>query len=680
MTAVFSRSQLWLERIWQDLQPTPGRLAATLRIVLTTVVALVLMMVLQLPFASLGLYYIYLVTREAPATSVKSGLMAIGVLAFAVAAELIVVIVSDNDPTIRLLSVGVVSLVSGAMMAASPFAPLAAIWGFVYCTLIALWETRAPADALVRASLMLLATVTLAFLCSVVVEYVFAFRRASDRLADQIALRYRTVAGVFELLASGASRAQLAPATVGLNRLAGAGQGPMQTLLASVPPDQLDGVMSPERIGLLAQVVDAAAAFASHHPDGVDEAVRARCAAIAARCRTPVATGASSPLQDTSTPGLLERVEAALHDHLELPQTASGQGAARGPAPSASIPLVFPGALQSRDTAAFALKVAVCSMACYIFYIATGWPGISTAVTTVFLVALGSSGAIKQKLTNRLVGSIIGGALAVVCAVFVFPQIDSIVGLVIVVAAVAFLAAWWGGGRQFGYTGLQIAFSFYIVAFEGFSAPTDLVPVRDRLIGIAIALFVIWVVFDRLWPVRTVSVMRRSLAGLLGGGARLFRIFSGGSTHGARIAQLGALRAQMAAAIANLRTLNDTVEYEFGTDREAHRREGAQILDTALSTVPIFFGQAAVLQRESDEDFVADSRLVAMRSRVIEDIERMAQALAGRTPFSPTPVSDLADASLLADSRFGDYVRHTLARHAELQTHVAGLASQPAVQ
>ena len=31
------------------------------------------MMVLQMPFASLGLYYIFLVVRETPAMSVRSG-------------------------------------------------------------------------------------------------------------------------------------------------------------------------------------------------------------------------------------------------------------------------------------------------------------------------------------------------------------------------------------------------------------------------------------------------------------------------------------------------------------------------------------------------------------------------------------------------------------------------------
>ncbi|HVY93277.1 MAG TPA: hypothetical protein VHA14_11030, partial [Bryobacteraceae bacterium] len=71
------RNPTWFERLWQDLQPAPGRLAATLRIVLATVIALVLMMALQMPFASLGLYYIFLIVRESPAVSVRSGVFVI---------------------------------------------------------------------------------------------------------------------------------------------------------------------------------------------------------------------------------------------------------------------------------------------------------------------------------------------------------------------------------------------------------------------------------------------------------------------------------------------------------------------------------------------------------------------------------------------------------------------------
>src|SRR6202041_693600 len=91
---------------------------------------------------------------------------------------------------------------------------------------------------------------------------------------------------------------------------------------------------------------------------------------------------------------------------------------------------------------------------------------------------------------------------------------------------VAFIAAWWAAGRQFGYAGLQLVFAFYLVAFEGFSAPTELAPARDRFVGILFAIVVMWFVFDRLWPVRTVTAMRRSLANVLRSGASLLLLIN----------------------------------------------------------------------------------------------------------------------------------------------------------
>src|SRR5580692_3712519 len=98
-------SLTWPQRLWQDLQPGPGRLAASLRIVLATVIALVLMMVLQMPFAAFGLYYIFLVVRETPAMSVRSGVIALLTLLTAVTVELAVVIATNNNPMARVLSV-----------------------------------------------------------------------------------------------------------------------------------------------------------------------------------------------------------------------------------------------------------------------------------------------------------------------------------------------------------------------------------------------------------------------------------------------------------------------------------------------------------------------------------------------------------------------------------------------
>jgi multidrug resistance protein MdtO len=343
------------------------------------------------------------------------------------------------------------------------------------------------------------------------------------------------------------------------------------------------------------------------------------------------------------------------------------------PLPSNKVPFLIPGALTSRETVAFALKLTLCVMICYIFYFAVAWPGISTSVTTVFITALGNSGAIKQKLVNRLLGSAIGGALAIGASVFLFPSMDSITSLVILIGVVAFIAAWWSGGRQFGYAGLQIAFAFYIVAFEGFSAPTELAPARDRLAGILVALIVIWLVFDQLWPVRTVTAMRRAFASILRNEARFLRIFEADEPHGLRLQQVDVLRDQIGKTIAALRTLNDAVAYEFGAGREEHVRAGEMILRAALRAVPFFWNQLAVLHHERDRDFLFQPGLIEMRRRLAAQMDVMAEAVLEKTTFTPVTAADLVDPFLLVSPRYGEYAANTVARHEELQSLVSDL-------
>ena len=152
----------WARRIWQDLQPTPGRLSGTLRIVLASVITLVLLMALRMPFASLGLYYIFLIGRDSPSVSLRSSIYSLAALAASVAAVFAVVILTDNDPMARVLSVAIVTFIAGVLMLASTVSVLASTWGFIFCTLIGLWETQTPADTLVKTSLYLLGTIALA--------------------------------------------------------------------------------------------------------------------------------------------------------------------------------------------------------------------------------------------------------------------------------------------------------------------------------------------------------------------------------------------------------------------------------------------------------------------------------------------------------------------------------------
>jgi multidrug resistance protein MdtO len=663
---------MWTEKIWQDLLPTPGRLSSTLRIVLASTLTLLLLMILRVPSAPVGLYFVFLVGRDSPSVSVRTSIFSLFTLAAAVATELAVVILTDNDPVARLLSVTVVSFIAGMLILATTVPTLGSTWGFIFCTLIGFWEFQAPADALVKNSLWLVAAVAVSVGCSVAVEYVFGAAHPADQLQEQRRIRYQALEAMFTLCAQGASRKELAEASSRVARLAAAGQRGMQTLYNMIVDRNLDvstlPIGSRVRISMLAQLMDVAAAFGTQYAGPGDLASRQRCARIAERSHELGLNAVikhphvdSRPIQNLT---LLDRVEGALHVILSMPSNAvSPKDRELVALPSNKVPLLIPGGFKNKQTIAFALKISLCATFCYIFYHAVDWPGISTSVSTVLLAGLGTSAATKQKLVFRLAGAAIGGLILGLGATsFLFPHMDSIVSLVVLVAIIAFISAWCAAGRHFNYVGLQIAFAFYFVAFEGFSAPTELAPARDRLIGILVALVVMWFVFDQLWPVRTVTAMRHDLAVVLHSEATLFRLSE--TTNEKLLRRADTLRDQVGKIIAGLRTSNDLVEYELGVNREQHMRSGEMILRASLTAVALFWNQLAVLHNEDDRDFFREPGLNEMRRKLAGQMDVMAEA------------ANLVDAALLEHPRYGEYARNAVGRYGELQTIVESLSSQ----
>jgi multidrug resistance protein MdtO len=58
---------------------------------------------------------------------------------------------------------------------------------------------------------------------------------------------------------------------------------------------------------------------------------------------------------------------------------------------------------------------------------------------------------------------VIGGLILGLGAdIFLFPFMDSITALVVLISLMSFLSAWCIAGRRFSYVGLQIGFSFYV--------------------------------------------------------------------------------------------------------------------------------------------------------------------------------------------------------------------------
>ncbi len=599
---------------------------------------------------------------------------------------------TDNDPIARVLSVALISFIAGMIISSTTLPSIGVILGFVFCSAIANWESHRPAEILVRGSLWLVASCALGIGCAVLIEYAFGSTNPVKRLEQQLQMRYKALEKLFHSVASGAAAEDVVAATVAVGRLATTGQSGMQELYNAIVERKLDAGALPVapsvHITMLAQLMDLSVAFGSQMGAVSDPQIRERCACVAEQCHHLGMLGTLTSQQSTDVRTdrpltLLDRIETVLHNLQSMPKHIGRTDEKELVVlPSKRVSLLVPNAVRNPDNVAFALKLSLCATICYVFYHAVDWTGISTCVTTVIITALSTRGAINQKLAQRVLGSIIGGLiLAIGATAFLFPHMDSITSLVVLVAAVSFLSAWCATGRRFSYVGLQIALAFYLVAFQGFGPSTELAPARDRFAGILVGLIVMWVVFDEIWPVPTLTVMRRKLASVVRNTAMLLTLGDSGQTQDEDLRQADALRDQVGKTVAELRTLNDAAEYEFGSDRQEQIDAAHIILKAAFAAAAMFWNELAFLHRMDNEDFLREPRLIEMRGVLAIELNRVAKTLAQKDAYGPALVSSFFHSDILEHSRYGDYVGNTADRFNELISVISNLnARSPNVE
>jgi multidrug resistance protein MdtO len=283
----------------------------------------------QIPQAAFGLYMVFLLGRDSPSVSMRGGIVSVLTLGAAVVTELAIVILTDNSPMSRVLSIAVVTFLAGMVMRATTIPANGVTWGFIFCTLIATWEFHAPAEALVKISLWLVGAGAVAVGCSVAVEYAFGAANPVARLQEQLRTRYKALESLFTMIGNQAAADEVSAATIQVSRLAASGQTAMQELYNVIADRNLDPgslpIGSRVHITMLAQLMDVSAAFASQHPVVSDPETAERCARIAAECRQLALPDASIPerqaeLAPQPPSTLLDRVETMLHTMRGMPQ------------------------------------------------------------------------------------------------------------------------------------------------------------------------------------------------------------------------------------------------------------------------------------------------------------------------------------------------------------------------
>ncbi len=281
----------------------------------------------------------------------------------------------------------------------------------------------------------------------------------------------------------------------------------------------------------LGRVAEAAECFEREFSDGFVPSGTGETSASSvesARLQPSRSTGTS---QVTSAALPLAEAESTLEDPVAPPE----EDREAKSTPPAKRSLLVTDAFTNPRHAQFALKVTLAGMIGYFFYTASDYFGIHTVFYTPLIIALGSTGATMRKGVLRVAGRLIGGALGMICTIWVIPRFEALGMYLLIVFCVHGLAAWVAfGSERISYIGLQIALAFDLVILTDYGPSTQIDPIRDRFIGIVLGILIISTVFSLVWPEDASSIARQKLAASLLAIARLLNIRGGNESNSER--------------------------------------------------------------------------------------------------------------------------------------------------
>ncbi len=616
----------WLTKVYQELAPAHGRFEGALRTAFAATLATYVLLVLQTPLIAPGVYLIYLVSYDVPYLTFKTSVLELFYQCVGVASSLMLIAVSGNDPMVRVLGVAGFTFLSAFLLRACTVRVAAMNLGIFPILTLSLWEMHLPAEQLVHLSMWPIATGAVAVSIKVAIEYIFSSRDPNHALQAEMKARLEALRQLFQGLAAGESGQELNQRVAQVSRYAFAGQGKMLSLLEEVSqrsiPEDSSQPIRPALITYIARLLDVSASFSRRHMANVDDSLRPRfqqIAAMLARFQTKNAeeTSEAEGVKPDESAGELHEIEQLLYTmesishagHLQPNEKLLHALPARE-----KKPWLRPGAWSNPEYLTYATKLSLCATICYIIYNSLAWPGASTATLTVLVAGVTSSGATNQKMIFRLIGATIGGIIfGIGCTVFFYPFADTILPFLISVLVVSFIGAWTARSAHMGYVGLQIVFSFYLTAFQeyatpigasaghrhfinavhGFGAPLQMTQARDRLMGVLIALIVMWVIFHQLHPKRAVDRMRLGLARLLRMEADLLSLIRSRETG-----RVTALREDVLALVLEVRGLAEVIPFELDHHVGQDTAISEEIQHALTSTEGLFLHARAAWPRE----------------------------------------------------------------------------------
>jgi multidrug resistance protein MdtO len=599
-----SRPNWFWEFLRDEMQPYPGRVQLVIRMVLAATLSMLICEAYRVPYAFQAPVLALFVSRE----STQATLKAVVVMCASLILGAVFVLVSAPfftvNATLHFIWIGfALFVVFYALSAVNIYAGVL-LFSVIITVGLPLWDRAVPAEVNVEDTLWLVWVGIIGVGSTLLVELAFARLRPGDNVIDPLAERLNAVEAVLRCYAEG--RAPDHNAIRDINRYVVLGTSLVrrnsQRSGFSLPYMAATGGL----IALIGTLVDTTAGL-TELPARPSDDERRRARELAdhlAQIRSDLlARRVPAPIQfqdlDTSAPGLpllheLEETVALIPQVFAEPPRAEGE-ATHGQPPSAS--LLAHDAFTNPAHLQFGVKGALAAMLCYVLYTSIDWPGISTSVVTCTFTALSTIGSSRQKQVLRILGAAVGGfVFGMGVQIFIFPYVDTIFGFTIVYMIVTAVAAWFmTASPRLSYFGVQVALAFYLIHLQKYSFETSLEIARNRVVGVLLGLFAMWLIFDQLWG-RPASIdMRKTFIANLRLLAQLARS-PALTDRKESLRQAYALGQTINANFDKVRSLGDGVLFELGPSRQTNLNFRAQINQWQSKLRALFLVRGAMLR------------------------------------------------------------------------------------
>jgi len=159
-----------------------------------------------------------------------------------------------------------------------------------------------------------------------------------------------------------------------------------------------------------------------------------------------------------------------------------------------------PARITDPETVRHALKLGVAMAVMLVIALTSRRPDMTAALWTVLTAGMPSHGATLRKLTLRLVGTLTGGAIAIVAIIVVTPNFDTVVSYMIACFLALIGCAWAAqSSNRINSAGAQAGTAFVLV-FAGLSPSPDIYEALWRTWAVLLGVGVTGCVFLVLWP------------------------------------------------------------------------------------------------------------------------------------------------------------------------------------